>query len=46
ANLVAGRLDPGYFLGGAMKLDTDAARRALSGLAEQLGVDVEPAARG
>ena len=27
ANLVAGRLDPSYFLGGAMKLDVDAARR-------------------
>ena len=28
ANLVLGRLDPGNFLGGAMRLDADAARAA------------------
>jgi N-methylhydantoinase A len=46
ANLVAGRLDPGYFLGGAMKLDADAAARSLAGLAERLGTDVPSVARG
>lgn len=29
ANLIMGRLDPRYFLGGAMALDLDAARRAI-----------------
>jgi N-methylhydantoinase A len=46
ANLVAGRLDPSYFLGGTMPLDPDAARRALAGLGERLGVDASAAARG
>src|SRR6266568_59740 len=46
ANLVAGRLDPGYFLGGAMKLDADAALRALSGLGKRLGADAGSVARG
>ncbi|MEX1358163.1 MAG: hydantoinase/oxoprolinase family protein [Gaiellaceae bacterium] len=36
ANLVLGRIDPGYFLGGRMGLDVDAAHRAISGLAEKL----------
>ncbi len=34
ADLVLGYLDPGYFLGGAMRLDADGAAR---GIAEQLG---------
>jgi N-methylhydantoinase A len=46
ANLVAGRLDPGYFLGGTMKLDADAAQRAFSALGARLGVDARSAARG
>jgi N-methylhydantoinase A len=46
ANLVAGRLDPGYFLGGGMKLDEDAALRALAGLGGRLGTDAQSAARG
>jgi N-methylhydantoinase A len=46
ANLVAGRLDPDYFLGGTMKLDPGAARRALAGVAARLGVDASAAARG
>jgi N-methylhydantoinase A len=46
ANLVAGRLDPGYFLGGQMKLDQDCALRALSGLGARLGTDAADAARG
>jgi N-methylhydantoinase A len=46
ANLVAGRLDPGYFLGGRMRLYPDAATRALSRLGADLGVDAAVAARG
>src|SRR5262249_38005208 len=46
ANLVAGRLDPGYFLGGAMKLDHEAALRALSALGVRLSLDARSAARG
>ncbi len=38
ANLVMGRLDPGYFLGGEIGLDTDRAVQAVSGLAAQLGL--------
>ncbi len=36
ANLVLGRLDPGYFLGGRMSLDIDAANAVLKPLADQL----------
>jgi N-methylhydantoinase A len=46
ANLVAGRLDPGYFLGGTMTLDAGAAERALSGVGARLGVGTRAAARG
>lgn len=46
ANLVAGRLDPEYFLGGAMQLDVDAAQRSLSRLGERMGMDAATAARG
>src|SRR5262245_22502193 len=46
ANLVAGRLDPEYFLGGSMPLDVGAARRSLSRLGERMGVDAATAARG
>ncbi len=44
ANLTVGRLDPGYFLGGAMALDLDAARSAYSALGAELGFSVEAAA--
>jgi len=38
ANLVLGRLDPARFLGGEIRLDVDAARRAIAGhVAEPLG---------
>ena len=37
ANLVLGRLNPDYFLGGRMTLDADAAHRAVGGVAERLG---------
>jgi N-methylhydantoinase A len=46
ANLVLGRLDPDGFLGGAMRLDADAARRALGPVATALGLSVESAALG
>jgi N-methylhydantoinase A len=46
ANLVAGRLDPDYFLGGTMLLDPEAALKALADLGEALGVDAASAARG
>jgi N-methylhydantoinase A len=38
ANLVLGRLDPGYFLGGRMALDASLAAAAINGLAEQLSM--------
>ncbi len=47
ADLVLGYLDPGYFLGGAMTLDVEAAREALrEHVAEPLGLSVEDAALG
>src|SRR5918999_27465 len=46
ANLVAGRLDPHYFLGGTMPLDVDAAHRSLTRLGRRLNVDAAAAARG
>jgi N-methylhydantoinase A len=46
ANLVAGRIDPCYFLGGAMTLDEDAAARALATLGARLGADASEVARG
>jgi len=46
ANLVARRLDPEYFLGGAMRLDVEAAVDALRRLGRRLGVDASDAARG
>ena len=44
AALVLGYLDPDYFLGGRMKLDTVAARRVVTGVAENLDQSVEQAA--
>ncbi len=46
ANLVLGRLDADNFLGGAMRLDVEAARRAIAGLAGRLGLPLEAAAEG
>ena len=46
ANLVLGRLRPDAFLGGAMTLDTAAARQAVATIATPLGLDIEAAARG
>ena len=39
ANLFLGRLDPGYFLGGRMPLDEQAAQRALHAIGPQVGLD-------
>jgi N-methylhydantoinase A len=44
ANLVLGRINPDYFLGGRMQLDVAAARRAVEQLADQLGQEVEATA--
>ena len=47
ADLVLGYLDPGYFLGGRMRLDPDAARAAVEErVAGPLGLSVEEAAWG
>jgi N-methylhydantoinase A len=46
AHVVLGRLDPENFLGGSMPLDVEAAHRAVSGLAAELGLSVEEAAEG
>lgn len=47
ADLVLGYLDPGSFLGGEMRLDREAARRAIAEkIAEPLGIDVIEAAFG
>jgi N-methylhydantoinase A len=47
ANVVLGRLDPGYFLGGELTLDVDGARRAIEErCAGPLGLDVTQAAYG
>ncbi len=44
ANVVLGRLNPDYFLGGELPLDTERARVAVAQIAEGLGCDVEQAA--
>jgi N-methylhydantoinase A len=47
ANLVLGYLNPDYFAGGSLRLDTDAARRAIATrVAQPLGLAVEDAAWG
>jgi N-methylhydantoinase A len=44
ANLLAGRINPDYFLGGEIKVDVEAARRAVRRVAEPFGLsDVEAA---
>ena len=44
AKLLTGVLDPGYFAGGRITLDTDAATRAMQKIADGLGTSVEEAA--
>jgi N-methylhydantoinase A len=39
ANLLLGRLNPDYFLGGEMRLDAEASRTAISRLAARIGLD-------
>jgi N-methylhydantoinase A len=46
ANLHLGRLDPGYFLGGRMTLDEEAAARALRSVGSQVGLDDTEFAEG
>ncbi|MBR0662785.1 hydantoinase/oxoprolinase family protein [Roseomonas hellenica] len=47
ADLVLGRLDPAYFLGGEMKLDPDRVTRAFAErISAKIGVDAEQAALG
>ena len=46
ANLFLGRLDPGYFLGGRMSLDEEAAQRALHSIGPQVGLDDAAFAEG
>ena len=46
ANILTGRLDAEYFLGGTVELETDAASRAMARVADGLGVATEEAARG
>jgi N-methylhydantoinase A len=44
ANIVLGRLDPDYFLGGRMALNPTLAREAIGGLADELGLTPEDTA--
>ncbi len=46
ADLVLGYLDPGFFLGGEMRLSVQAARRALTPFAARIGLTIEEAAAG
>ena len=46
ANLLLGRLDPDYFLGGTMSLDYGAAEKAVAGLGRRIGEDARSVARG
>jgi N-methylhydantoinase A len=46
ADIVLGLIDPAMFLGGRMKLDRDAAVRAVARVADPLGLSVEEAAAG
>ena len=44
ANIVLGRLDPDFFLGGRMKLKPELAQTTVAALAEELGLGVEETA--
>ena len=46
ANLVLGRLNPHYFIGGEMQLNVDLARQAVARIAEPLEMDIAAAAQG
>jgi len=45
ANIVLGRLNPDYFLGGKLALDRHAAERAVASVAQQLAMDLHQAAQ-
>jgi N-methylhydantoinase A len=45
-HLLLGRLDPETFLGSRMKLDSDAAEKAVKKLADKLGLSIEETASG
>jgi N-methylhydantoinase A len=46
ADLVLGRIDPDYFLGGEMRLDVPASHRAMAALAERIGLTPDATAAG
>jgi N-methylhydantoinase A len=46
ANLIAGRINPAYFLGGEIAVSVDLAKQAMRPIAAALGVSVEDAALG
>lgn len=46
ANLILGRIDPEGFLGGNMKLDQDAAYKAIERISNKLGLSVSETAEG
>jgi N-methylhydantoinase A len=46
ANLVLGRLNPDFYVGGEMSLDIDLAKKAIRKIAEPLGYGIEEAAEG
>jgi N-methylhydantoinase A len=46
AKLIAGVINPEYFLGGQLRVDAGLARRAMAQLADRLGIGVEAAANG
>ena len=46
ANLWLGRINPDYFCGGEVEADMSATKAALDGIASELGIDTDEAARG
>lgn len=46
ANVLAGRINPAYFLGGEIPLQTDLAKRAMQPVADAFKISVEDAAMG
>ena len=46
ANLVTGRIDPEYFLGGRIKADMESIAKAFQNLGKRLGMSTEEIARG
>jgi len=46
AALVNGLIDPGYFLGGEVKLDFELAKKGVAAIAEKLGIKLNKAADG